>query len=225
MSTIALPTISQYINAVGNPKGLFRTLEIVAERDIYNRPKHWVGNSAVVFKVRVGGELFALRCFLKQNSRVESIYTYLSENPSPLVAGIKYYSGELYVFNYDGSGRWVDVVLYPWAEGYTLDKEIADAIKRDDRKRLAELADMFNVLSDTLSRMEWAHGDLKPENIIVSGNGLSLIDFDAMFLPCFAGQKAYELGTPPYSNRTSDQYDGTIDDYSVEVIKRELINS
>ena len=56
-------------------------------------------------------------------------------------------------------------------------------------------------MAAALTADDWAHGDLKPENIVADNRGrLHLIDFDAMFLPAFAGRHSPELGTAAYAD-------------------------
>ena len=74
-----------------------------------------------------------------------------------------------------------------------------------------------------LEQQEWAHGDLKPENIIVRPDGtLSLVDCDAMWIPALAGRPAVELGTPPWRDpaRTPAHFDHTIDNHAVKEISK-----
>jgi hypothetical protein len=50
------------------------------------------------------------------------------------------------------------------------------------------------------------------------------VDFDAMFLPVFAGEKSPELGTAAYQHpgRTAEDFDASIDDYSIATISTTL---
>lgn len=62
-----------------------------------------------------------------------------------------------------------------------------------------------------------AHGDLKPDNILITPRGeIRLIDYDGMYVPSMFGQKSPELGTPQfqYSNRHQSDFNEYIDDYS-----------
>jgi thiamine kinase-like enzyme len=53
------------------------------------------------------------------------------------------------------------------------------AAKAEERNTLHHLSAQFEQLASELLQAPWAHGDLKPENIVVSREGeLQLIDFD-----------------------------------------------
>jgi DNA-binding helix-hairpin-helix protein with protein kinase domain len=87
------------------------------------------------------------------------------------------------------------------------------------------LARNFDILCGELLAQEWAHGDLKPENIVVaSDGGMTPVDCDAMWIPAFAGRRACELGTPPYRHPERDEswFDKRIDDYSIKFISAAL---
>ena len=76
-----------------------------------------------------------------------------------------------------------------------------------------------------LLSQEFAHGDLKPDNIIVREDGqLVLVDYDGMFVPAMRGQKSRELGSVDYRHplRTEDLFDGSIDDFSIASIALSL---
>ena len=45
----------------------------------------------------------------------------------------------------------------------------------------------------------FAHGDLKPDNILVKKDGtLVLVDYDGMYVPAMQGMKMQCLGTPNF---------------------------
>ena len=72
---------------------------------------------------------------------------------------------------------------------------------------------------------EYAHGDLKPENIIVTPDGdMRAIDWDAAFTPELAGNPAPETGTAAYQHplRTNELFDKHIDDYSIAMLSTML---
>ena len=94
-----------------------------------------------------------------------------------------------------------------------------------DKAHLSNLARQFDRLALELLESDWAHGDLKPENILLDESGtLRPVDFDAMFLPVFAGEKSPELGTAAYQHpgRTAEDFDASIDDYSIATISTTL---
>jgi serine/threonine protein kinase len=67
----------------------------------------------------------------------------------------------------------------------------------------------------------FAHGDLKPDNILVKEDGtLVLVDYDGMYVPAMKGQKERELGSPDFRHpgRTEDVFDEHIDDFSLASI-------
>ena len=71
----------------------------------------------------------------------------------------------------------------------------------------------------------FAHGDLKPDNILVTVDGaLVLVDYDGMYVPAMQGQKARELGSPDYRHplRTEDCFNEHIDDFPLALIGMSL---
>lgn len=106
----------------------------------------------------------------------------------------------------------------------TLETAIRRA-SRGDGFTFGALSGAFEEMARELLAREWAHGDLKPENIIVRPDGtLRLIDYDAMFIPELAGRQTLEVGTPPYQHPGRDQtlFDKSVDDYSVAIIAASL---
>lgn len=207
-------TLRQYLFSLTDPFGLCRTLnDLELERDASGQIRYVVGNAAVTFPVRVGGKRHALRCYFRPSARLKRIY------------GEEYLERELFLYDAPPQGRWVDVALTQWIEGEELTIHIRKAAEAEDKARLAEISKRFDRMASMLLEAPWAHGDLKPENIIVDLNGeLHLIDRDAMFLPEMAGERSSELGTAAYQHpqRTAEDFDATIDDFSVALISTAL---
>ena len=226
------PTITDYIRTLENPHGVFRTLgRVEVERDIYGELQLRAGNSAAVFTYisennrRRRSDRRMLKCYTRPNPRLREIYAYIERNRPALLPDVRMLQNELYVHSLSGEEGWVDVVEGEWAEGGTLDAAAARASKTDDRPRLRGFADAFDDLCRTLLAQEWAHGDLKPENIVVGPDGsLALIDCDAMWIPEFAGRQAAELGTPGYRHpmRDASHFDKRIDGWPMLLISASL---
>ena len=70
-----LHSIRQFIEALQDPYGLTRTLgEIEVCRSSDGEPLRWVGNSAVVFKIRCGSRYKMLKCYTRPMEHLEAIY-------------------------------------------------------------------------------------------------------------------------------------------------------
>lgn len=107
----------------------------------------------------------------------------------------------------------------------TLHEAVAAAAEAGDTARLRRFAAAFDHMTAALTADDWAHGDLKPENIVADNRGrLHLIDFDAMFLPAFAGRHSPELGTAAFQHpaRTVRDFDASLDDYPAALISTAL---
>ncbi|HIW52031.1 MAG TPA: WG repeat-containing protein [Candidatus Alistipes excrementipullorum] len=207
-----LLTTPQYINALNDTYGLTRTLGVIdVLRDADGRPEFRVGNSSVIFRIRHEGRTCMLKCYTRPKRNLREIY------------GQRCLHDELYIHTDRRHGQWVDVVLDEWVEGETLQSAIAR--HAGDSREIGRLAAAFDRMALHLLEQEWAHGDLKPENMIVTPGGeIRLIDFDAMFRPEFAGQRSEETGTAAYQHpsRTAEYFDRTIDDYPIALISTAL---
>mgnify|MGYP000989216382 CR=1 FL=1 len=207
-------TLRQYLLTLTDSHGLTRTLgEVELCRDGQGRPLYSIGNSAVVFRIRRDGRIRSLRCYLRRMRHLREIY------------GDGVLEKELYLYTSSETGVWVDAILGDWIDGATLHEAVAEAALARDTAKLRSLAESFDALAAGMVADDRAHGDLKPENIIVGDDGtLCPIDFDASYLPAFAGEISPELGTAAYQHpaRTAADFDERIDDYPAALISTAL---
>ncbi len=207
-------TLRQYLLTLTDSRGLTRTLgEVELCRDGRGRPLYSVGNSAVVFRIRRDGRIRSLRCYLRRMRHLREIY------------GDKLLEKELFLYTSSETGVWTDAILGEWIDGATLHEAAAEAALAHDAAELRSLAESFDALAAALVANDRAHGDLKPANIIVGRDRkLYPIDFDAAFLPAFAGEASPELGTAAYQHpaRTAADFNERLDDYPAALISTAL---
>ena len=168
------------------------------------------GNNSLSVRCRIEGRegLWSLKCYFRAKPRLREIY------------GEAYYPEELPVCSLSGRVDYVDVVVLPWVEGKPLDSFIG---RRDSD--YASLSREFDILALTTLDAEYAHGDVKPDNIIVGQNNMmTLIDHDALWRPEFGVTQPAEIGTLMYRHpsRDSEYFNKHIDDYSFAVISTAL---
>lgn len=110
-----------------------------------------------------------------------------------------------------------------WIDGETMDRYIAENLY--DNYTMSMLCYRFCKMAAWLRSQPFAHGDIKPDNIMVRPDGtLTLIDYDGMFVPSMKGQTSPTVGTKDFSHplRTKDDFDETIDDFALATIALSL---
>ena len=215
------PLISEYVEAIKLAEDNFEELNYLRPvLDDTGQPVMSSGNFAVVFKMKDerDGKLYAVRCFHRdQEGRADSyrlIEEELKDVESPYLVSFRYMDKELFVDSSQTGETEFPVLLMDWVEGITLDKYLRENL--DDQYALEMLAYRFSQLAQWLIPQPFAHGDLKPDNILVREDGnLVLVDYDGMYVPAMKGQKARELGSPDFRHplRTEDDFDEHIDDF------------
>ena len=165
----------------------------------------------------------AVKCFLKeQEGRAESyqlIAQELAYTSSSFLTPFRYLDKELFVESQSTNDEEFPVLLMDWVEGETLDRYIQSHLADPNALRL--LAFQFSRLASWLLSQPFAHGDLKPDNILVRSDGtLTLVDYDGMFVPAMEGTAARELGSPDFRHplRTAERFNEHIDDFPLAVI-------
>ena len=224
------PLISEYIESIKQSEDNFN--ELTNLRPVYDEAGEIVmssGNFAVVFKMKdeSSGKLYAVKCFLREQEGRDIAYQQITDEleyvSSNYLCSIKYLQKELFVDSTVSSDTEFPVLLMDWVEGVTLDKYVHQHIS--DKYALQLITYQFCRMAAWLMSQPFAHGDLKPDNILVTVDGaLVLVDYDGMYVPAMQGQKARELGSPDYRHplRTEDCFNEHIDDFPLALIGMSL---
>lgn len=213
-----LLSVSDFVDAMRTPEERFRTLKNIEPLfDSHGELRHLSGGNAVIFPLCDGR---MLKCYTTPPQHARTIYKTIREDD--LIAKYEFLEGEIFVHGYDESGSFQDVLVGEWVDGITLET----ALKRASREGgFAELSSEFDRMAAELLTREWAHGDLKPENIIMRPDGrMCLVDYDAMWVPELAGKTSTEVGTPGYQHvrRDENYFNKSIDDFPIALISVSL---
>lgn len=224
------PLISEYIEAIRYAEDNFDKLcNLRPVLDINGNPIMSSGNFAVVFKMKnvETDKMYAVKCFTREQDerevRYREIIKVLEQIKSPYFVSTHYYEKELFVDTSQDEETEFPVLLMDWVEGYPIDQFIQDNIS--NKYRLQLLTYNFCQLGVWLLSQQIAHGDLKPDNIIVREDfSLVLVDYDGMFIPAFYGKSALEVGSPDFQNpnRSISTFNRNIDDFSIALIALSL---
>ena len=216
------PDQKQYLESIRSAEDNFDKLsELRPVPGLRGEPYMSSGNYSVVFKMTDGAKEYAVKCFTREQAGRAEAYTKimhcLAAVKSPYIVDMEYLDEELFVDVNGGTNY--PVLKMEWVDGMPLNRYVKQ--NKDDRRCLRLLADTFCDMARWLLRQPIAHGDLKPDNILVRRDGtLVLVDYDGMFVPSMTGEKWRETGTPPYSHRLRQQmpFDAYADDYAITLI-------
>lgn len=224
------PLISEYVQAIADAENALDQLSTLRPvLDDHGEPYRTSGAFAVVFKMQDenSGKHYALKCFTdEQLDRSESynlITKELAEVNSPYVIRVKYLENEIFVDSNCTDETEFPVLLMDWIEGETMESYVSQYYT--DEHRMKKLYHQFCMLASWLTTQPFAHGDIKPDNLIVKPDGyLTLVDYDGMYVPAMKGKSSPTLGTRDFTHplRTASDFDKTIDDFAIASIALSL---
>ena len=223
------PLISEYVKAIQDADdNLDKLAYLTPVLDNHGEPYRSSGAFAVVFKMldKSTGKYYALKCFTEEQEGRADAYRQIADEldmvDSPYITSVKYMEKELFVDSQCEEDEF-PVLLMDWVDGETMEAYIA--ANYHNQSVMSMLCYRFGKMAAWLRTQSFAHGDIKLDNIIVRPDGsLALVDYDGMFVPSMKGCKSPTIGTKDFSHplRTMDDFDETIDDFSLASIALSL---
>lgn len=197
------------INALRSP---YLYLDVTPDIEVFADTMN-MGNRAVTVRCHHPdyGDDMLLKCYYRTIGDGAEIY------------GDRFRRNALKVYTIGGHVEFADVLIDRWVEGEPLDVR-AEAVDCDFRG----LSRAFDRMALQLLNEEWAHGDVKPENIICRVDGsMQLIDMDAMWHSGLAIERCHEYGTMAFNHpQRRMMTDGKhIDDFAIALLSTILAAS
>ena len=223
------PLISEYVKAIQDASNnLDELAHLVPVQDDHGEPYRSSGAFAVVFKMKdeQTGKCYALKCFTEEQEGRAEAYRQIADElefvDTSYITSVKYLDKEIFVDSSCEEDEF-PILLMDWIDGETMETYIAENYQ--DNYAMAMLCYRFCKMAAWLRSQPFAHGDIKPDNIMVRPDGnLTLVDYDGMFVPAMKGQKSPTIGTKDFSHplRTVNDFDETIDDFALASIALSL---
>ena len=224
-----LPSKTQISDAVEDSSSFLTPLlnGYEAETGILG-PNHYSGGFCIVFPVNKGSYKKALRVWHTEIEKVKERYKCISSEIAKVnksfLANVEYVSNGLLV----GKDK-IDIVLMDWLKGQSLKQYISTIIDSTNseiikKQKLNKLADNLFVLFKEMHSLNFAHGDLQHDNILIDSSGdIKLIDYDNFYVPSLgkstkqttAGYSGYQH---PIRKNISNVISSEKDDYFAELI-------
>lgn len=160
-----------------------QTMEFTVCRNGKNEPETWIGSSSVVFKLDNGNRFYALKCYITD---LHGRWHYLNQVKQKLqqlqnnhLVNFDIYENALAVTDDEQNLHSCSVLLMPWIEGERLANRVKDLCSKHNSQGLKELTQTIIELACLQINQNYSHGDITPENILVTPEGkVVLIDHD-----------------------------------------------
>jgi hypothetical protein len=186
-------------------------------------PRARSGKFALTYKISAQGRDYAFRCFQMERKgmyeRYSAIQRSLRRRSLPYFMDFSFLREGIRV-----NGKTYPALRMDWAEGQPLGTYIEKNLKKPARLRnlLAEL----DAVALALEEAGIAHGDIQGGNLLVDSTGqVVLVDYDGMFVPSLAAQKALETGHRNFQHPQRERvkpFDPSLDRFAFALLHSSL---
>jgi len=188
------PSPQDYNEALQNPSANFG-MEVLKtgkpELTALGLPRAATGAFASVYRLNVDKRAYAVKCFLTlvhdQKDRYELISNSILGDDLECTVDFEFVQKGILV-----QGKWFPIVRMDWVCGEPLNLYVEQRL--GDSAAIEELAEQFLDMMRSLHTNGIAHGDLQHGNILVTKDGIRLVDYDGMFVPGMEEMVSNELG-------------------------------
>lgn len=219
------PSAQDYNEAIQNPATSFADRDLrrgTVESNKLGLPKVMSGAFASVYKINSNESPWAVRCFLNSRPDHQERYKHISDFVlfDDLECTVPFYYLEQGI---KIKGSWYPILKMEWVEGRTLEKFLDENFNK--KPLVLGLLKQFDDMVLDLNRAGIAHGDLQHGNIIVTDQGLRLVDYDALYVPALKGWQSPEVGHPNFQHplRSERNFDPGVDNFSAWLIHLSLL--
>jgi hypothetical protein len=215
-----------YQAAIQNPSKVFKDPEL--QRGTIERrnglPFARSGGFAMVYRLSSRDtdgrhqRQLAVRCFKNLPEDLADRYRAICAEVTILAARSNNFVSTRYIPDGIRIGAdWKPITTMTWVDGQFLDHWIDENF--GEPHRMQSLFERVRRLAEDLNAHGVAHGDLHRGNILVTGSDdprLTLIDYDAMYVPALKGRHSNEGGHPDYQHplRSAAHYSGALDRFA-----------
>ena len=224
------PDISDYTDSVQNADVLITDSVLKSAKPRLSQngaPRMMSGGVAVVYPFQCGGDIYAVKCWLRDIGDLRDHYRRVE-------MFLDSCQSEYFVdFSYVEKGIIAKNQVWPflrmkWVGGKSLLEFINANVSSSPAMVL--LAGRYLEMSQHLHKLGVAHGDLQGSNLMVEGSGgainIRLIDYDTLIVPSSYGRKADAIALPSYQHPKrgkASSYTGKEDYFSELVIYLSLL--
>jgi hypothetical protein len=222
MMTNNFPTIGEYNQLILHKGG--SAFDILSDLEFVPSRSHPIrvflfgsGTFAAVFKGKLNGSYYAIRCFLSAENETIERYrvncNYLKYLNSEWITKCELIEDEMHV-----KEKWYPILKMDWVDGISIHKFVANNL--NNKSVLTGLQEKLITISRDLEYNKIGHGDLQSGNMIISGNvdnfQIKLIDYDGMYVDGMPFSNAVEKGRSEFQHpqRTLNDYNYRIDRFS-----------
>lgn len=225
------PTITQYLESLSSTLNPFCNIgDIEILQDENGEIIFFAGSCSLILQVIYQGRKSTLKLFTEErkdrNIYYKTLQNLKTNNKAPLIPNFHYFEEGIEVYIADfGIGRF-PILITEWVEGECLSSRIEHLSYLGRRDELKILTDNFIRFALTLLDANYAHLDLKPENIVIDRESkLTLIDIDAIYFEGSPLNSSIEQGTPWYQHprRREYHYNKELIEYPIVVILTSLL--